>query len=502
VASKEKSELQQLRKLNPHLARPLSGLASQIYGLDEKGKAKVGATPGIVNEILSLPTLLPSLSWLVAKLGGGLGPGRAFPRTADIIAQNMERLVPGASHEAEAEQTALREAVRREAGLKAPSGFVEGAEDALGTMLGQLPIGAAKKVGSMGRVVGALPEYLLPTVRPSIGAYTSGSVAGGVANLLADEEEEHKARGGYMPSVSRRQAGLMAAAAHDPEIARRRGIPMSVAREFNRADRSQPTQRFGQGGLAKFLQQVRNQRGMTTSITMQPKGRMRNDALMLSPSDYLSYGTGPAQSFYSQMQGSGQAMSPFAGTDKKVGRAMKDLGRLTQKMADGGKVAMSQKALHAVKDAISHLQGRDRARAVETLRASREALAHPGVGGAHRALATDSGIGPATKVLNKLVEEAGNVRGVPALADGGEVEMEMGAAPEQMQDAQPAALYAEYVQLVQQLEQGALEEDQQMAVITRLQQIEGALEALGIDVVGDGAMEEGMGAEGGDVMPV
>jgi hypothetical protein len=500
VADDRKSELRQLRKLNPHVARPLTGLASQIYGLNEKGKAKIGATPGLVNEILSLPTLLPSLSWLVSQLGGVSGVTAAYPNLPDQIAAAVdEHLVPGASREAEKEQEALRRAVRAEAALKAPVGFIEGTEDALGTMLGQLPIGAAKKVGSMGRVARAIPEYILPTVRPSVGAYTSGSVAGGLMNALAGEEEEQKARGGFMPSVSRRQAGLMAAAAHDPEIARRRGIPMSVAREFNRADRSQPTQRFGMGGLAKLMEQMVGRAKQRVNITMQPPTRTRNNALMLSPSDYMNYGMGPAQSFYSQMQGGSQAMSPFAQTDKKVGRAMKDLGRLTQKMADGGKVAISQKALHAVKDALSHLQGRDRAQAVATLRASREALTHPGISSAHRTLATDSGMGPATKALQKLVEEAGNTRGVPQLADGGEVVEEMPT-----QDADPQALYMEYVQLIEQLEAGALEEEQQMAALMRLQQIEQTLESLGIDVSGEGAAmeEESMPVAAGEEMPV
>lgn len=39
-----------------------------------------------------------------------------------------------------------------------------------------------------------------------------------------------------MPSKTRKQARLMAAAAHDPVFARRVGIPQPVAREFNQAD--------------------------------------------------------------------------------------------------------------------------------------------------------------------------------------------------------------------------------------------------------------------------
>lgn len=40
-----------------------------------------------------------------------------------------------------------------------------------------------------------------------------------------------------MPSTTQRQARTMAAAAHDPGFAKRLGIPQSVARDFNAADK-------------------------------------------------------------------------------------------------------------------------------------------------------------------------------------------------------------------------------------------------------------------------
>ena len=40
-----------------------------------------------------------------------------------------------------------------------------------------------------------------------------------------------------MPSKSPAQARMMAAAAHDPEFAKRVGVPQSVARDYNQADR-------------------------------------------------------------------------------------------------------------------------------------------------------------------------------------------------------------------------------------------------------------------------
>lgn len=41
-----------------------------------------------------------------------------------------------------------------------------------------------------------------------------------------------------MPSKSKAQARLMAAAAHNPKIDKKAGIPMSVAKEFNEADQA------------------------------------------------------------------------------------------------------------------------------------------------------------------------------------------------------------------------------------------------------------------------
>lgn len=40
-----------------------------------------------------------------------------------------------------------------------------------------------------------------------------------------------------MPSKSPAQARLMAMAAHDPKAAKRVGIPVGVAKEFNQADK-------------------------------------------------------------------------------------------------------------------------------------------------------------------------------------------------------------------------------------------------------------------------
>ena len=44
-----------------------------------------------------------------------------------------------------------------------------------------------------------------------------------------------------MPSTSAKQARTMAAAAHNPAFAKKVGIPQSVAKEFNAADKARHT---------------------------------------------------------------------------------------------------------------------------------------------------------------------------------------------------------------------------------------------------------------------
>ena len=41
-----------------------------------------------------------------------------------------------------------------------------------------------------------------------------------------------------MPSKSKKQAKTMQAAAHNPQFAKKVGIPSSVAKDFNKADKS------------------------------------------------------------------------------------------------------------------------------------------------------------------------------------------------------------------------------------------------------------------------
>lgn len=51
-----------------------------------------------------------------------------------------------------------------------------------------------------------------------------------------------------MPSKSAKQAHLMAAVAHNPAFAKKVGIPVSVGKEFNKADKGR---KFNKGGTMK-----------------------------------------------------------------------------------------------------------------------------------------------------------------------------------------------------------------------------------------------------------
>ena len=51
-----------------------------------------------------------------------------------------------------------------------------------------------------------------------------------------------------MPSTSKKQRNFMAAAAHNPAFAKKVGVPVSVAKEFNQADKGK---KFKEGGMMK-----------------------------------------------------------------------------------------------------------------------------------------------------------------------------------------------------------------------------------------------------------
>jgi hypothetical protein len=71
-----------------------------------------------------------------------------------------------------------------------------------------------------------------------------------------------------MPSKSKKQHNLMAAAAHNPAFAKKVGVPMSVAKEFNQADKSK---KFKGGGMMDKKDMAQDKKMAKKAIGMHEK---------------------------------------------------------------------------------------------------------------------------------------------------------------------------------------------------------------------------------------
>jgi hypothetical protein len=87
-----------------------------------------------------------------------------------------------------------------------------------------------------------------------------------------------------MPSTSKKQHNFMAAAAHNPAFAKKAGISMDVAKEFNQADKGKKFNKGGtmkpvdadkNPGMAKLPTEVRNKMGF-----MKKGGAAHSDVKM------------------------------------------------------------------------------------------------------------------------------------------------------------------------------------------------------------------------------
>jgi hypothetical protein len=237
--------------------------------------------------------------------------------------------------------------------------------------------------------------------------------------------------------------------------------------------------------FAKKIQEKQRQKKLHDKVskprqfltTQTPRARTQAPQAM---EDYLQYGMGPQKKFYTNAGAGTMSMSPLASTDSLVAKLGADLGGLQKRYADGGKVTMTAQAMKVIKDALSQLQSKERAKAVATLRNSREAMSNPRVGRAADDLTSPTGGDAARKSLLDLVEQHTNQTKMATMAGGGEVQ---GAPMEgNLGDADPQALYAEYQELEKILESGQLDDQQEMMILNQMQQIEQVLQAMGIDV--------------------
>lgn len=179
------------------LARPLSGMASQILGEDPNEPGKLVFPPlqnmkrvwnadarrkaGKEPEKMAMPGMIQDSLSLPAIFGGG-------PQWAQDASASADR---------------IHSAVDEGMGLTPPQGFRQHALNSAGMMASQIPVmgktkevpeiakGAlqiAKKYGA--KVLKSPIEFFSPTIEPKMANYALGSVAGGGLGTLGDEAGE------------------------------------------------------------------------------------------------------------------------------------------------------------------------------------------------------------------------------------------------------------------------------------------------------------------------
>jgi hypothetical protein len=73
-----------------------------------------------------------------------------------------------------------------------------------------------------------------------------------------------------MPSTSKKQHNFMAAVANNPKFAKKAGVPQSVGKEFNEADKGR---KFSKGGDMKH-EDVKMDKGMMQKAVNKHEGRL------------------------------------------------------------------------------------------------------------------------------------------------------------------------------------------------------------------------------------
>lgn len=159
-----------------------------------------------------------------------------------------------------------------------------------------------------------------------------------------------------MPSKSKAQHNLMAAAAHNPAFAKKVGVPMSVAKEFNQADKGK---KFKGGGMmdkkdlaqdkkmakkAVGMHEKQLHGGKKSDLTKLKKGGVAKTVTKEMEYDYKTgkksfKGTTAQKDAHAEKEG--KIVAKHAAYDKDMG--MKK-GGSCKGYASGGKVSQLSKA--------------------------------------------------------------------------------------------------------------------------------------------------------------
>jgi hypothetical protein len=243
--------------------------------------------------------------------------------------------------------------------------------------------------------------------------------------------------------------------------------------------------RAGSGGyLAKIIKAAREKKFGTPVVSPTKTNSTSGDAAQaglvgvgaprqrtaMSMDDYLNYAMRPQRAFYEPVPADASPAPPDAGhvsiptdpgrlqaTDTSLAGLRERLAKLGLNFhfEEGGKVEVKASKLKDIQGAISRLQSKQIAQALDAIRAEKAQMEPP----------------------------------PQSLAEGGEVEaqpqdaQQQGAPPQGdlAENGDPTQLYAEYQSLVAELDNPDRDEDDHMMIVERLEQIQSALEALGIE---------------------
>lgn len=144
-----------------------------------------------------------------------------------------------------------------------------------------------------------------------------------------------------MPSTSKKQHNFMAAVANNPAFAKKVGIPQSVGKDFDEADKGK---KFGSGGMARpDLQKINKPKTLHGKMSIMKEGGTTM-ATKMNPG---------FMAMMAKKKGAQEGSKADMASDKKQMMAMKK-GGMTKKMADGGMTSMGKvKTAAPSKDGIA-----------------------------------------------------------------------------------------------------------------------------------------------------